>query len=62
MLVVMSSINPWLPCAFIILLLTTSAGAETVVATVPAKAEATKCRGMPSDMRLLERMRDLKIS
>jgi hypothetical protein len=42
--------------------LTTSAGAQIVVATVPAAAEETRWSGMPSDRRLWVRRRSLKKS
>lgn len=54
--------GPSFPLAFITLLLTTSAGAHIVVATVPESAEETKWSGMPFDMRLEVRRASLKKS
>lgn len=59
---VRSLIGPSFPLAFITLLLTTSAGAHIVVATVPDKAEETKWRGMPFDMSCEVRRESLKKS
>lgn len=47
---------------FITLLLTTSAGAHIVVATVPARADETKCSGIPLSRSWADRMASLKKS
>jgi len=56
--------NPWSDPArmFMTLLRTTSAGAEIVVATVPARADESMCKGMPSDIPAVVERKVLKTS